>query len=81
MSTDNNASAATIITRYNGQVDFPPSANRDFFFCGCAALAQEEVGLATAALPPSTDRGRRGTKHYITSSGEKGSDGTSDGVS
>lgn len=81
VSTDNNATAATIITRYNGQVVFPSSANREFFFCGCAAFAREEVGLARAALPPSPDRGRRRTKHYITSSGEEGSDGTSDGVS
>lgn len=76
VSTDNNATAATIITRYNGQVVWT-----GIFFCGCAAFARKEVGLARAALPPSPDRGRRRTKHYITSSGEEGSDGTSDGVS
>lgn len=45
-------------------------------FPAAAASAQEEVGLARAALLPLADRGRRRMKHYIISFGEEGSDGT-----
>lgn len=47
-----------------------------FFSVVVLLFAQEEAGLARAALLPSTDRGRRRTKHYITAAGEEGSDGT-----
>lgn len=75
MSTENNATALTVNTRHSEQVVFPPSANQEFSCGGCLCTGGSGSGKG-AALLPLADRGRRRMKHYITSFGEEGSDGT-----
>lgn len=64
-STENNATAAGVVTRYNEQVVFPPSANRKFSCGGRICTGGSGSGEGCAAAFGRQGKTQNETLHNI----------------